>query len=248
MEKRSSDRWLFGIAIAFLAVLVVTILLYYNYPKSGHLSSVTITATGQAASAPTNAELTLYLNATANTTALAVEELGATAYALNSTLSNYTNGNMSAVTTTDYNTYAMPPPYPVTNTTRNYTLYMASENVDVKLANFEMLEPVLLHISKIGDISVTYISAGVSGPKSAALQQEALSNAISNATSQAQLVIGNATVVYKNVTLDNYNDYLSTLDYPGVNGSPAALISHYRLIFNGTVTVSRSVTVTFYYR
>ncbi len=246
MAKRSSSGWLLGIAVAFLAVLVVAILLYYSYPKAGHLSSVTITATGQATSAPTDAELTLYLNSTANTTALAVEELGATAYALNSTLGNYTHGNMSAVTTTGYNTYAIPPQYPITNASRNYTLYEASETVNVKLADFGMLEPLLSHVSKIGDVSVTYISAGVSSSKSSALQQEALTNALSNATAQAQIIIGSASVVYKNVTLDNY--YMSPLVYSGASGSPATLISQHRLIFNGTVTVSRSVTVTFYYR
>lgn len=245
MAKRSSDRWLLGVAVALVAVLIIAILLYYNYPKEGHLSSVTITAIGHATSAPTNAELMLYLNSTANTTALAVEKLGATAYALNSTLSNYTNGNTSAVTTTGYNTYAIPPQYPITNSSRNYTLYEASETVNVKLADFGTLEPLLSHIARIGDVSVTYISAGVSGSKSAALQQEALTDALDNATSQAQVIIGNATVAYKNVTLNSY--YISPLVYSGVNGSPTESVPQHRLIFNGTVTVSRSVTVTFYY-
>jgi uncharacterized protein YggE len=245
MGKKSSN-WLFGIIIAALVVLIAAILFYYNSGNI-HLSSVTVTANGQAYSAPNYADLTLYLNSTANSTALAVDELGATAYALNATLSNYTKGNTSSVTTTGYNTYVLPPSYPITNKSRNYTLYEASEDVNVKLSNFSMLEPLLAHISKIGDVSVNYVSAGVSGPKSTILLNEALDNAVANATAQAMTVMGNSSIAYKNITFNSY--YVTPLVYSSASEVAAmGSASKSKLIFNGTVTVSRSVSITFYYR
>ncbi len=225
-----TDRLLLIVAIAAVlslaAVQIVGELAYY--PHASHLTNITITATGSAYATPDNTMVYIYANGTGTTTALATSNLSNTLGILNSTLFSYLSGNLSNIQTTSYQLYKA----------HNSSLYTATESFSVTIP-ISQAGPVLTSLASIPNVYITNVNVRLSKQQASSLMGQALSSAISNATSQAQQVAGQGArpmLVSVNVNGAYYNS-------PGIYTPSSANPQ----IYGGISSVTESVTVKYSY-
>jgi uncharacterized protein YggE len=189
---------------------------------------ISVDASGTAYATPTEVEVSLYVNGTGDTAAQATQNISSSLDALNATIYKYTAGNMSLVQTTSYSMT----PESVLNATAyeeclmqprfnesicrslgsSYmTVYLAQESIVVTLPSTPDVSPFLGSMSGIPHVRVDSATAKLTDSQINALRMEALSDAMQNATDQAQAVVGAYTpLTTGNITINSvlYQPYV----------------------------------------
>lgn len=222
--------------IAVLAILIMggVLILSVLYPNGilpNNGSTLTISASGSASGIPQQGMITLYVNSTGTTSAIATANLSLTLLQVNTTLLKYTNS--SGISTNYYSLWKEP----------NSSLYVASEYMGAQLQNVSSITPALQALSAYPNVFVSGVSSQFSNAQTAELSNRALQLALSNATAQAEALTGNAVLTVRNITVNTYHPIFPyTLD-----ASAASSGANLPLFFNGKETITETVQVTFAY-
>lgn len=260
--------------IVFFAVLIFIALIMFSLEngtgtgtiKQGYTHMLSISASGSAYNKSAEAQISVTMNGTGQTSALAVQNLSSTLNKFNSTAYRFLNGNYSLLATTYYSVYK-PYSYPCIpyagaggimipckeNTTQtNQSNYVAVEEVTVTLPNINNVSAFLGAMGSIPNVYVTSTYPMLSDKQATMLRSEALAAALANATSQAKALIGNNTILSTNITVNNYYIYpyaYSTgggaLAVSNGNATPTTTISPQ--FYGGLNKVTESITAIFYY-
>ncbi len=178
------------------AIIVIGTLYPSGISATGGRSYVEITATGEASASPTEAIAYLTVNGSGSTPKLALDSLTTSLDTLNITLLRYT-GNASQIKTVSYSM----------NKVYNSSAYEAQEGVSVTLRNISNVSPMLEALSSLSNVYVSGVSSMLSDIQSSRLGGAALLDALDNATIQARVLTGNATLTIRNITEENYFVY-----------------------------------------
>ncbi len=232
-----TDAFLFVIAVLAVlvvgAVLALSILYPNGVPEARQAGRISISASGIAYASPSMATMYVTINGSGYTPAMATANLSETMDAFNSTVLKYIGGNMSGITT---QSYSMRKVY-------NRTAYQAAEFVAVSIPNIGNVSPILGSISAINNVYVDQVEAQLSGSQTGAMINDALSQAVQNATSQAQEIAKNSTLTITNISVYSTPKYfyypLAAAAGAGTNG---------QLYFNGRQGVRETVSIEFLYR
>ena len=245
--------------IGFTIIIIAVMFLFIGYimwsASPLHGSVITISASGSVTSNPSQSGISLFLNATGNTSAAAVANLSVVTGRLNATLAQFLEGNTSLIQTQSYNVYHVtscnnstyyPPVYPlppIYSTTTIYCpsprdFYIASEYVLVTIPNSASTNAALIGLSGIKGVYINEVSAELSQQQQAGMSQQALTLALNNATSQAQALAGGRQLIIVNITVQN------SYFYPGPVFAGSALSSN-QTFFPGRATVTKSIYVVF---
>jgi uncharacterized protein YggE len=255
MAKTEVNLYLSKQYLAFVIAILAFVFLFVGYvtwsATGARQSLITVSASGSLSANPAQATISLFLNATGSSSASAVSNLSAITGKLNATLTPFIKGNSSMIQTLSYNVYPttnctnFPTPYPVYPTTTIYCtsprkFYIASEYLLVTIPDASNADPALLGLSAINGVNVNNVAAQLSTQQQASLSQQALTLALSNATSQAQALAGSRQISVMNITVQNSNIY-----YPVSGVFAAARASSNQTFFPGRATVTKSVYVVF---
>ena len=219
--------------------------------------TITITAMGYAKGQPGEAIMYIRVNGTGSSTQNAVANLSSTMVGVNSTLYNYINKNLSYVATSSYNVEEIcnSTVYPIVTSGAAVIPYRyrctspaafeAIEGLTITIPNETNTSAAVGALSAIPNVYIESIESQFSTAQVTALRPLALSNAMSNATTQAEATLGsgyNLSIV--NITVNNYNFYPFPIYAAGstVSGKPTEPI-----IYQGTRSLTESVTVIFSY-
>lgn len=202
-------------------------------------NTISITASGTASNASTQASMYVDINGTGLTNQQAVQNITATLNTFNSTIYKYVNGNLSMITTQSFQVYKL----------YNKTGYQATENLVVTIPRIGNVSNVILALSAIPNVYVTYATPKLSDAQTTSLRLQALSAALSNATAQAYAVIGKNNTIYStNITVNGYNFYPYPYGVSNVAGAksitPAQISPQF---YGGTGQVTESITAVFTY-
>jgi len=267
MRNDNPNSPLTALVVIVLVIEVLSLAEIYNlnsYVMSGHTANttkapqpgyITISATGTASAQPATGTLYVSVKGMGKSAAAATSNLSAELDQLNSSISKYVNGNTSLIQTTYYavsnQSYAYPvgvaqPSYPYYPT---YNGFVAEQDLAITLPNIKNMSNAIGSMSLINNTEVTSANADLSDSQITALRYAAFSSALQNATSQASILTGNATLSAQNITVSAYNFY--PIPYAlgaagssqGINSSTAPNPSFY----SGTASVTESITVVFSY-
>jgi uncharacterized protein YggE len=221
------------IALAITGVVLVATVLYpQGIIGTNQINYIMISASGFASSRPSQAIVSLNINGSGATTAMATANISVTLNVLNSSLEKYINGNTTLIKTLSYSLYKV----------YNESVYTAVESLQVKIPNIQNVSPLLGDISSVPNVYVSDVSAVLSDSQATALRSQALQNALANATAQAQALAGNKILTLHNITVNSY--YI----YPYSLGASAALRSDVTpAFFGGENKVVESITTSFSY-
>ncbi len=240
---------------AILVILVIVLVAFAFYAGSNYKawgstatttvsaskSVLTITASGTVYNSSAEAYVDVNINGTGATNKQAVQNLSASLDAFNSTISKYINGNFSRITTIYFNVYKI----------YNETGYQAQESLTVVLPNIKNVSPSIESLSAIPNVYVSDATPELSDAQVSSMRIAALSLALSNATQQAEALIGtNSTILSKNISVNNYYvyPYMYSIKYPlSAGGATGGNVSIPPQFYGGTNRVTESVTVVFVY-
>ncbi len=264
MKNTTVQSILIVLIIAILIIQIASVIEISNLSPQGSYSGghglgyLTISASGTASAQPTKGTLYVSVKGLGKTAAAATVNLSKELTQLNSSLSKYINGNTSMIQTTYYNLYnqttyyypgggmAQPVyPYPGYAT---YNGFVANEQLTITLPNVKNLSEAIGALSLINNTEVTSASATLSDAQTTSLRASAFSNALQNATSQASILTGNATLSTQNITVDSYYFYpipyaLGASSSSGMGNATTVNPSFY----SGTASVTESITIVFSY-
>lgn len=241
------------VSLLVIVIILELVLIFGNSSMFGQktgsnsISYLTTHASGTASAQPVTGVLYLTVKGMGRTTYAATLNLTSSLAQVNSTLSKYINGNLSNVQTTYYNVYNQTSYYyPVPAGTYNGTI--AEEGLTVNIPNIKNLSGAIGGLSLINNTLVTSASASLSDEQTTALRAQAFSNAIKNATTQAEILTGNASLTTQNITVNSYFFYpipyaVGTANSGSLSGSTAVNPAFY----SGTDSVTESITVVFSY-
>lgn len=255
---------LFGVVLVVLfAVLVVLIQISSNISylngelqrgsqsvsnSTGSLDAnigyLTVTATGDSQAQVTKASIDTEFQGRGLTAAAATANLSSELNDANAILSRYINGNMSLIQTNYYNLYNQSGYYYT-----SYNGYVAMEDLSMTIPNVGNVSSVLGSLSAVNGISINDVSGVLTNAQISALRLTALTSAVENATAQARALLPGRNLSVSNITVGyRYPIYPVPL-VSGVASSSAANSSEAASpqYFNGTESVTESVTVTFAY-
>lgn len=238
--------------IVALAAFLTTSLSYVMFFNGAqHLRTITVTATGAASANPAAAKVYVTLNATGSSASLANANLATLVNRLNNTVLPYLNGNLSNIQTTSYQiyqptncTYPISQIYPPVCIPHTQNYFVAIEGIAVTVPSISNVPQLVTQISAIPNLALQNVQAQLSDAQKSALNQQALSQALANATTQARLLAGSGTsLVIQNITVTN-----SQFIYPFA-GAGALSVSSKSLngtaFFGGVTTIQKSVYVVF---
>lgn len=243
----------FTIIILAFAFLFVAFIVWNQTPV--HQSLITVSASGTVSANPAQSSIDLFLNATGNTSASAVANLSTVTGMLNATLEPFINGNSSLIQTQSYNVYLVsscnnstyypqPQPviYPVTTTycPSPRSFYVASEYIEVTIPDSGSTNAAIIGLSEISGVYINGVSSKLTSQQQANLSQQALTLALSNATSQAQALSSGGHLTVENITVQNNYIY-----YAGGSVYSAAVPASKQTFFPGRATVTKSIYVVF---
>ena len=232
----------------------------------GATSVITLSATGTASSRPTQAQISITINGTGATTASAVQNISTTLNMFNSTAYKFLNGNMSLLETTYYSVYKPYQYCPIYATnatpasgsiaipmkcTSNNIGYTAAEDISVTLPNIDNASSFLGAIASIPNVYVSSVSPSLSSNQTASLRAAALASAISNATSQADALLGPNEMIYsRNISVNSY--YIFPYGVAANSGALTAGVADRNTtispqFYSGKSQVTESVSVVFHY-
>ena len=120
-------------------------------------------------------------------------------------------------------------------------MYSATEEFMVTTSESNV-SSILGSVASINGISINGASAKLSDSQTSSLISKALSAAMANATSQAELLAANSSVTPVNIS--SSSSYIYPL-YSGVGFSAATVPSRAPSFFAGTQSVTEQVTVVF---
>lgn len=262
------SAWPLVTIIAVLLLGTVTLLALFTprtqqqvAPLTSTVSpTITVSATGSAKAQPAQAVVYLSVNGTGSTTQNAVENLSATTSVLNATLYGYVNKNLSNIDTSSYNVevlcngsvYTVQPgaqpaiyPYRYGCSLNSTVVYEAVEQLTVTLPNADNASSLVGAVSGINNVYVNEVDAQLSQAQVATLRPLALSDAMANATAQAQATLGSGyNISIVNITVNSYNFYPYPIYAAGAVSSGAA---KQPIIYPGTSALTESVSVIFAY-
>ncbi len=246
---------------AFLLIGFALLLIGYsflnNVPKRPSL--IFISASGSVSENPSQAVISLFLNATGNTASIAVSNLSVNTNYLNSTVLSLVGNNASLIQTTSYNVYVPPR---CTNSTYYYypnrncipasapIYYVATESIQITLPKVSDVGRAITLLTSIAGLSINNVAAKLSPQQQQNMSQQALSLALSNATSQAQLLSSGRKVIVQNITVLGNNIYYpynlyGNLYSLGVFSSGSVLSGPNQTFFAGRATITKSISIVF---
>ncbi|MEM3839052.1 MAG: SIMPL domain-containing protein [Candidatus Micrarchaeaceae archaeon] len=245
------------IAVLLLGAVGIALGLHSNqYPASsagtGNVKAnytITVTATGYAAGQPSQATMYITINGTGSTVQDAVSNVSSTANAFNKTIYKYVNGNLSNIQTSSYyvqklcnSTYYISVPQEYQACSSNFQ-YQAEEQLIVLIPDQANLSAAIGSISAIPNVYINSIYLQLSNAQAAKLKKAALSAAMENATTQAEEALGAGyNISIANISIDNY--YLRSTPFYYSGAGPAVPSP---IIYQGTSSVSATITVSFSY-
>jgi uncharacterized protein YggE len=236
-----------ALVVALVAVSSIVIMLVGRGFQ--HQRTITVTAVGTASANPSMAELDILLNATGNTVYLANANLSAIANELNATLLPFLNGNASRIQTVYYSVYQptnctyVSPAYYCKESKLPY--YAATESIEALMPNIANVSDAITAVSGIPDLQIQDVQAQLSEGQQAVLSREALSQAVENATSQAEIVAGSGTSIsIENITVQYSQVYCSGCMFGASSGAVAQGASP-SAFFGGRASVQKNVYVVF---
>jgi uncharacterized protein YggE len=230
--KNGSMNWVTGAIgiIALFAFLSILVLFPNGLTQKQVEFRVGVTASGAAYALPQQIGLSLYVNGTGTTTAAAVANLSASTSQLNQTLQGLVANNASDIQTTYYSV----------NKKYNSTYYVATEGIQVKVPS-GTVSSAISQISLVPGVQIATVTPMLTPGQQKGLIKLALAGALANATAQAQVLAGNATITLGNVT--TYSNFIG--GYPSFlassNSAAAAPV-----FFNSELGVFEQVSATFY--
>jgi uncharacterized protein YggE len=230
-----TESMLFLIAVFAIFVMGSLIGLGILYPSGLSQNSgetyITVSATGSAQAAPQLATLSVLMNGTGSSPAIATSNLSLTLTQFNYSISPYIESNSSRITAQSYSVYKY-------NTSR----YVATESVSVSLPNVLNTSSILGSLSQINGVYIHGVNTQFSREQFNILSQQALSAAMVNATAQAAVLAPNKTLSVRNITIS------SSYTYPYSFLANTAGASKSPIFFSGIEAVTKTVTVVFSYR
>jgi len=233
------------IAVLASVVILGTIVFGNDFQ---HLHTIMVTATGTASASPSVAMMYIMINGTGNTAALANTNLSASVEEFNATIMPFLNGNVSKIQTQSYQVYQ---PTNCTYSNLSYQCkkldyYVATESVLVTIPNIGNASEAAAQLLTIPNLQLQSVQAVLSDSQKTALNQQALSKALENATSQATALAGNERVVVENITVQSsYVYYPYALNAAsGASGSVARAINS-TAFYGGTASAQKSIYVVF---
>jgi len=265
---------IFFAVLVFIALIALSLGAYRfgngtGINPGGATSVITLSATGTASSRPTQAQVSITINGTGATTASAVQNISTTLNMFNSTVYKFLNGNMSLIETTYYSVYkpyqycpiystnatssgGIAYPVPVPKCVSNNPGYTAAEDLSLTLPNINNASSFLGAIAAIPNIYVGSVSPSLSSNQTASLRASALALAISNATSQADALLGPNEVIYsRNISVNSYYIYPYGVAESSGSGALASVAGRNATIspqfYSGTSQVTDTVSVVFHY-
>ncbi|MDE1847051.1 MAG: SIMPL domain-containing protein [Candidatus Micrarchaeota archaeon] len=205
---------------------------------------ISATASGVAYGYPDRAVLYLTANATGSDAAGAGANLSTIVNSLNSTLSPFLNRNISLLQTQSFNLYKQQVPVCGSNSTGakgpimcvNTTVFVATESIVVNLPNIRNVSAALIGISNVDGVSVQQATQSFSDQSFSQLMQQALTNAMENATDEAQVISGSSQLQILNITIQNY---------PLIYAGQGAAAQTGNIYFPGRSGITRTVYVKF---
>lgn len=220
-----------------MAIVLLAGMLYPNgILESQGLTYITVSASGVSYGYPQVATIYLRMNGTGSNAAIATANLSLTLNQFNFTMAKYLGNNSSGMSTQSYSLQRI----------YNSSKYEASEIVSLSVPQIANVSPMLGALSLIQNVYVIQTSSSLSNQQSEQLMQSALSLAIQNATSQAQVAAGSNAISIKNVTVSKGYVYpVYPAAYSG--GFNSASVQN-PLFFNGREGVREQVTIEFAYR
>lgn len=256
VQNNSTLLTVFALVVALVAVVFLGTALL---SKPAHQRTIMISASGTASASPSISKLSVTINATGATAAIAQQNLSAVATMLNSTLRPYLNNNASLIETTYYTVYqgtncTYPPVKPINASggvviyPPNYCIstklpyFSATESITITVPNIANTSAVLGAVSAINSLQLQYVQAYLSDSQLATLNRNALSSALSNATAQATLLANGAPVTVQNITVQN------SYYYPSVSSSSMSAGGAMRdstTFFSGSASVQKSIYVVY---
>ncbi|VVB76792.1 Uncharacterised protein [uncultured archaeon] len=252
-DKNGTNYILIGLALIIALASVTYVGVAVMRADAHHLRTISVSSTGVAMASPAAAMVQITVNATGTTVALANANLSSIIGQLNTTLLPYINRNLSNVETTYYTIYpATTCVYPANATPlssispyycvlEKLPYYVATESITITVPNIDNSSAALSAISAVPSLTLNGVQAQLSVTQERALGQLALSNAMANATTQAQLLAGSGVELkVENITVTN-----SQLIYPGVYSSAGTVKDAARVIYGGQASVQKSVSVVF---
>ncbi len=230
------DQFMFMIAVLAVLIMGILLALAILYPNNtfskGEYTTVVVSASGTSYALPENAVLYVTMNGTGKTAAIAAANLSLTLSQFNYTVLKYTNNDSGEISTLSYSLHKQ----------YNGTGYVAEESLSVYLPSIDTVNQLLSTLSFIKNVYIDQISAQLSQQQVSEMTKNALTIALQNATSQAEILSNNSTLSLKNITVsEQYRIYpyvASTSNLGGEN----------QFFFEGRQGVTESVTAVFNYR
>ncbi len=226
------------VVIAALAILVMGAALameaVYQHGTAGSTTQpvyITVSAQGFSYGSPTQALLYLSLNGSGPTPTIATSNASLTVQKLNYSILRFMDGNASMMKTLSYSLFKE----------ANSSQYEVVERLRAKIPDIENASAAIDAISAFGNVYIDSVSAVLSDSQISVMRNHALADALSNATSQARALAGNATVRVRNITVNSYSVF--PYAFSGSTGIEAK--SPAGMIYAGQDQVSESITVTF---
>jgi uncharacterized protein YggE len=221
-----------------------------TYSAQG-MRTITLTASGSASASPETAEVQVSMNATGATPALAEANLSSSVALMNSTVLPFLNGNTSKIQTTSYQiqqatncTYDSSMPYYCI--THRLPYYVASESFEITVPKIGNSSGVITGLSRISGLELDGVQAALSADQQSSLNQQALSAALANATSQAQLLAGEGTPIeVENITVQSSEVYYPYGVFAGAAVAAPKATNSSAMFFGGVSTTQKSIRVVF---
>jgi uncharacterized protein YggE len=219
------------------------------------LSYLKINSVGTAKGSAIKATLSIEIQGLGKTANAATANLSSELNQTNATLSKYVNGNTSLIQTSYYSLNNQTSYY-YPMEAYSYNGYVAQESLTVTIPSVKNVSSALGALSAINGISIYGATPILSDSQLSSLRLSALSDAMSNATAQADALLPGKNLTVSNITV-NYFNYPIVLPYatgagsstggPVLSSAPVGKTPS-PIFFNGTETVTESVAVVFSYR
>jgi len=237
-----------SLLVVFASLMIVGATLFFK--DFGHQRTITVTATGLASASPAMATVYVTMNATGMTASLANANLSARVNEFNTTVLPFLNGNVSRIQTTSYQVY-QPSNCTYVNVS-NYCIYkkldyyIATESMSVTIPSISNASNALTQMLAIQNLQLQSVQATLSNSQKTALNQEALTQALTNATSQAKALAGSESIRVENISVQ------SSVIYPyyysvgaASSATPGAKTVNSTVFYGGTISAQKSVYVVF---
>ncbi|MGI0141936.1 MAG: SIMPL domain-containing protein [Candidatus Micrarchaeales archaeon] len=237
-----------AIVLSIVAIASVIVLLILGCHGFGGAQTITVTATGTAYGFSDQALMYIFANSTGDTAALANSGLVSTVNSVDNALAPYLNGNSSLIQTQSYNVFQTrilvctgASGVVVSGPCLNRTGYEAAQSIVATIPNILNVSGAIAALAAIPNVNVQGVNQQLSAMQYSRLLNNSLSNAVVNATAQAQALAGSKyTVSIINIT--------TTQSSPIFYGPLAAASSgsaQNSSYFVGRTGVTRSITVVF---